>query len=256
MSYFPNSDFFLQIRQGLISGYESLSKFGRNASIDIGSSEDVWSGGGIWVPPTAARVHDLVSTDANDTNAAGTGMRQVRVIGLDGSWNQVSEIIDLNGLTPVPTVNSYFRIFTMENVSSGSGGANAGTITATAQTDLTVTARIEIGYGETEMAIYTVPAGKTAYLYKYHGSLNRGTPAGTSADFAIIQKLDASQSNAPILTRHSIGCSIDGGNPYVRDFATAPLVFTEKSDIILRCLSVSSNATLVDGGFDCVIVDN
>lgn len=52
-------------------GGEPLTKYGRNLDVDSGSvPEDVWSGGGIWVPPTAARVHTLTGS-ANNVVVSG-----------------------------------------------------------------------------------------------------------------------------------------------------------------------------------------
>ncbi len=40
---------------------------GRNPDIDTATDpEDVWNAGGLWVPPTAARIHNIVSTSASD----------------------------------------------------------------------------------------------------------------------------------------------------------------------------------------------
>ena len=51
-------------------GVSHINKFGRNPTIDTNTDpEDIWSGGGLYVPPTQARVHNMVSTSTED---AGT----------------------------------------------------------------------------------------------------------------------------------------------------------------------------------------
>ena len=80
----------------------AVNKFGRNTDVDSAAAEDVWDGGGIWVAPTAARVHNLVSADAAD-DAAGTGAQTVLVTGLDGTWTETSETVTMDGITPVAT---------------------------------------------------------------------------------------------------------------------------------------------------------
>ncbi|MCK5342167.1 MAG: hypothetical protein KAR20_02120, partial [Candidatus Heimdallarchaeota archaeon] len=79
-------------------------------STDLTTTEKtVWSGPGIYVYPTAAIQMTVSSSDVDDT-AAGAGMRKVLIGGLDADYNQISEIVTLNGQTPVTTVNSYFRV--------------------------------------------------------------------------------------------------------------------------------------------------
>ena len=68
MSYFGSKEFYLEIAKGNIPGHSHVNKFGHNESIDTGTvPETVWDQGGVWVPPTAARTHDIASTSANDT---------------------------------------------------------------------------------------------------------------------------------------------------------------------------------------------
>jgi len=68
--------YFLEVSKGNVPGHSSLNKFGDNPDIDITSGfEDIWDGGGIYVPPTFPQLHDVVSTAAGDTGtviSAGT----------------------------------------------------------------------------------------------------------------------------------------------------------------------------------------
>lgn len=63
--------------QVALSRISYISKFGRNSV--VGGTEDIWDAGALWVPPTAARVHNINSTVANDagtvlsTGTADTG---------------------------------------------------------------------------------------------------------------------------------------------------------------------------------------
>lgn len=60
----------LAISQNLIDGVEGITKSGENPDIDVASGfEDIWDVGGTYIPPTQARIHDVVSGDAAD---AGT----------------------------------------------------------------------------------------------------------------------------------------------------------------------------------------
>ena len=140
---------------GLVPGFRIERKFGANPDVDAGT-EDMWRQGGVRVLPTAASTASLVSTDAADA-AAGTGIRQVRVKGLDANFDEIEEDVTLNGTTPVLTSQEFFRINRMFGIAGGSGEMAAGNITATV--DSSVQAAIEAGLGQTQLCLYTVPRG-------------------------------------------------------------------------------------------------
>jgi len=78
-------------------------------------------------------------------------MRTVKVYGLT-SWGakETSEMVTIGN----NTTNSYVIIHRMRGVTWGTGGVNAGNITATAATDGTITAAILTGQNQTQMMIY------------------------------------------------------------------------------------------------------
>lgn len=242
------------IPEGTRPRVSSVNKFGRNPDIDTGSDpEDIWDGGGLWIAPTQARTHDIASSSANDTSA-GTGMRTLRIEGLDSNWEEQTEDITLNGTSNVVTSNTYTRIFRMYGLTWGSGQQNAGDITATAQTDGTVTAQISTGNNQSLMAIYTVPANRTAYMVLWYGSINRqGGTGGAMADIQILTR-SADQSNAGWRVKHFSGLAVDGTSNYLHKYEP-PKKLTEKTDILVRCLEVTDNNTDVSAGFDLVIVN-
>jgi hypothetical protein len=43
-----------------------MQKFGENPDIDTGGFETIWDAGGVYVPPTQARIHDVESSDIAD----------------------------------------------------------------------------------------------------------------------------------------------------------------------------------------------
>jgi hypothetical protein len=250
------TDLMLIISRGDLPGYSFVNKFGRNDDIDPATDpEDVWDAGGIWVPPTTARLHNIVSTDANDT-ALGTGARTVQIEGLDSSYNEQSEVVTMNGITNVATVNTYTRIYRMYAVSAGSLLTNAGTITATAQTDLTVTAQISLGLGQTLMAIYTVPAGKTAFMTNIYATMSK--PGGTQAatvDMQVRSRGPVDVATSPWRVKQYGYLTLSGSRQLNNNYLPYK-VFTEKTDIVLRSEVVTVQNVRVTGGFDLILVDN
>jgi len=247
---------WLDVASGRAPSLSVIHKFGRNSDVDTGTlPEDIWSQGGVWVPPTTARIHDIVSTDAADA-AAGTGARTILVFGLNASFAEQSETVTMNGVTPVATANAYTRIYRMYLLTAGSSHINAGVITATAQTDATVTAAIELAEGQTQMAIFTVPAGKTAYMTQYHASIIRqGATAGAMADVYLYSAGPVDTTDYAIRARHNVGVGVTGAGDIRHEF-DPPRKFTEKTDLWLRVNYVSDNNTHVTGGFDLVLEDS
>ena len=254
MSYFPPLDMMLEFAAGRVPNTSTVSKFGRNGDVDTANDEDCWTQGGTWVAPTTARTHQIVSTDTNDTNSSGTGARTVLIQGLDASWAAQQETITMNGTTNVPTGSTYLRIFRMIVVTAGSGQTNAGVITATADTDATVTAAIAATEGQTLMAIYTVPAGKKAFITCYYAAMNKqGATAGAMADVALFVRADSDTATPAWSNKHVMAVAIDGSSYFHHCFRPYFGTVAAKSDIKIIIRDVSKNNTDVSAGFDIIL---
>lgn len=177
--------------------------------------------------------------------ADGTGARTVLVKGLDASYNQAEETVTLNGTSNVATTTAYVRIQEMRVVTAGSGGAAAGNITATAQTDATVSATIIAANNRTLGACRTVPAGFTGYVLGLTASqVSEASQAGTL-------KLLARRTGEVFVTEDVMGVHSDGEQS--RRYAT-PLMFPEKTDIKLR--AAAPDNTSFSAAFDLLLVKN
>jgi hypothetical protein len=233
----------LEISRGLVTGHISVNKFGRNPDIDIGT-EDIWGTGGTWVAPTSATTVAVVSSSASDTSA-GTGARTLTIEGLDGSYNQISETLTLNGTTPVNTANSYFIVHRILVATVGSGGINAGTITTAWTGGGTPTGpSITIGKGQTQFCIYQVPSGYTGYVRTFGG----GVQGGTLLDLELFIKPFGGAFNL----KQSLPFTSSGNA--IREF-DYPLKVLEKG--IIKCVgTATANNTDVEAYFDLVIIAN
>jgi hypothetical protein len=126
--------------------------------VDIGT-EVVASWGGTFAPLTTATTLNIVSTSANDTNAAGTGCRSIVIYGVDNQRNEVIEVVNLNGITPVVTTSQWLGINRVAMFLCGSGQINAGDINITATTGGSQMAQMPLGIGVTQQCIFHVPGG-------------------------------------------------------------------------------------------------
>lgn len=249
-------NFALDVTLGKIPGTAQVFKFGKTTNADSGVPTDVWDGANpstsqaIWIRPTAARTHDIVSTSALDA-AAGTGMRTIAVFGLtDWDTAEVSEIITLNGTTNVPTVNPYVIIHRMAGLTAGSGGVNAGDISATAQVDTTLTALMLTGEGQTQMAILGVPSIQTLATPAFSAAII-GTMVATADIQAVIEI--GTNGSEPVETLGAVfGISEAGGwnqtfEPYPNQVGPAV--------IKIRAVSGANNAS-ISAAFCAYLVTN
>jgi hypothetical protein len=168
---FPAGEIALAVGIGAIPGWTTFRKFGMNPDIDPGT-EEVWPAGVLRVLPTVGGQLSVVSDSAEDGAGTLTGALTITVEGLDSDYEQISETITLNGLTPVPSVGTdWFRVNRAYNVTAGSNEVNVGSISISIGGN--VQAFIELDQGQTHQTHYTVPAGKTLIVTSFHYSGGR-----------------------------------------------------------------------------------
>ncbi|MHC4302498.1 MAG: hypothetical protein ACYS7Y_35005, partial [Planctomycetota bacterium] len=233
-----------------------VNKYGRTKNADDGIATDVWDAPAqpIWLAPTAARIHNIVSASDSDgkTGApASVGARTLRIWGLT-SWDteETYEDITLDGTTSVPTVNSYVIIHRMQCMTYGASGPNVGIITATAVSDATVTARIGAGIGQTQMAIYGVPSNKRVYFADVYMSLLRAV-ATAAANYTMLVATDPENQPNVFTTKGTLGMATTGTSTGA--YGRKPMRVYDGPGILK--LQVEANAADCDvsGGFDLIL---
>lgn len=246
--------FNLQVARGQIAYHESVYKFGNNPAV-ADSLETIWSQGGLYSYLSAATVLKVSSSSTNDASA-GTGARTVELFGLDGDYNEISETVTLNGQTAVNTTQSYLRINRMIVRSAGSGGANAGVIyagTGTVTTGVPANIYATIngdGSNQTLMALWTVPAGYTAYLMQY--DVSNGTTSNTPAvcKLSLVARPHGEVFQIKDVKSLTTGMHIENG-------LIIPIKFTEKTDIEARAISSSNSVTFdISAAFEIIYIKN
>jgi hypothetical protein len=256
--YFP-----LQVAAGNIPGYYSVAKYGQSTNVDDNISTDIWDRANptnnqpIWVAPTQARIHNIASTSTSDIATTGVGARTIRIYGLT-SWStkEVSEDISLNGTTNVPTVNSYVIIHRIKVLTKGVTNVNVGTITATAQTDNTVTAQINPSQGQTQMAIYGWPSTQTCFITQIYAGIRR-TGLATQESQADITILVNPEPNVELLNfqvKHPTMVGSRANSPFNHTFI--PYANFGGPGIIKMQAIGSVDNLDVAGGFSLILVDN
>jgi hypothetical protein len=219
----------IPIAAGQVVGYSHINKFGFNPNVGTGF-ESVTDVGGTFPTITTA----AVVTVSSDASANGDDGLSVELQGLDANYNLQTEVVAIAGAT-VTTSNTYIRLFraTVQSTNTGELTLKIGT---------TVIDTVEEGAGQTLMAVYTVPAGKTAYLIKFQGNVEKDT--------SVIFRLMVTPFGGSTNIKGQYGSF---GSPVTYDYPI-PLVFTEKTDIEIQ---VKAQGTTGAGAiFDLILVDN
>jgi len=220
--------FDLQIARGQIDGHTGIEIFGYSPNIANTATGPMWEGqtqsGGLYVPPSTAAPLVLVSSSASDTSALS-----VRIEGLGAGFVPLVETIALNGTTNVTTTGSFLRI----NAMYVTNGTNVGNITA--KISSTTYAQINAGVGQTQMSIYTVPAGYTFYLSytQYDAAIGF-----TSSAYMTAQEYNKDNTTGQITVTHQ--------TVFVQKqetLFTAPIPHPEKMDMQF-CIKASAGGPL------------
>ena len=141
---------YLAIAKGESNDYSARNIFGYNALVGT-SYIPLWENNTVYTYPTQPLTMTVTS------NVADNGV-QVRIIGLDGDYNVITEVVTL--AVSVATTQQFFRI------------NDVVTISGNAVNDITISnggityAKVRGGDGKNQASIYTVPAGHSLYLVR------------------------------------------------------------------------------------------
>jgi len=256
----PMTNDDLLISMGVYNGVSHVNKFGRSTNVDNGIPTDIWERANptddddIWTAPTSAVIHNLKSTSASDA-AAGVGARTVEVFGLvDFDTKEVSETIVLNGITDVPTVNSYVVIHRMEVLTKGATSVNVGTLTATAVGGGNlITAQINIGEGQTQMAIYTIPSVQVGFMTNFYLSV-QAVASGKEIIGRLLSNREPQNELLNFDTKHVLGIGGSGTTDVQHEFRPYK-IFVGPCIIKMQATGDADNMD-VSSGFDLILVDN
>lgn len=184
--------------------------------------------------PTTAAPVILSSDSANDTNG-GTGLWTLRHVGLDTNWEPLSEIVTTNGLTGVPTVNSYIRSLSLEGLTGGALETNDGRIWGGAGV-------VTAGVPATKYIAIRPGQGKSL-----HGAWSNG--ASRKAQALSVFASSGVQGNSELLVVFFVrpfggiwtnrGPYYLGGGNQIDPTQVLPKAFPEKADFQLRAQTTS-----------------
>ena len=261
-------NFDLEVSKGTISGHFTVNKYGRaTAGVQL-TATDIWDRADaaatqqIWLAPTAARIHAIASSSDLDGKTAApssTGARTIEVFGLK-TWAlaETSETVTLDGTTSVNTNDSYVIIHRMKVLTHGTTGPNSGTITATAASDSTVTAKIGVGNGQTEMSPYGIPSIQKAYMTSFdvnsHNTGNPSTVIEVDFDMLVNEHPDVDPTSAAFLIKANVGLIATGSTVFTKAY-DPPLEIAGPAIIKFQGIATTADTEAV-AEYDLILVNN
>jgi hypothetical protein len=233
-----DENFRLNVSRGKVRGASTIHKFGAVPALSQSTTGTVWDKNDTIYPWSAFDTAGIIT--ASIANASDNG-KQVTVLGLDANYNEISETFTLSSTATVAGTVSFKRVFRAYLVNGSTN--NVGDINFTKNgTDVL---RITATKAQTLMAIYTVPAGKTAYLYK--GVATAQASADGSGHMFVRYFGQAS-----FRIGHSFEVSTGGEYDYEFSF---PIRIPEKSDIDVRITTRSNNGRYT-AAFDLLLLED
>lgn len=220
----------IPLAAGEVSGYNHVHKFGA-------TDGDVTEGT-VWDGNTGSTEYPYPADSVVTVNSLTEGGELVRVIGLDADYNEQTEEIAIGATGSLV----FSRVFRAQMVSV----SNASDVTI--EQSGVVAAKMLAGLAQTLMAVYTVPAGKTAYLLDLHLGSDKAS-TNTAMTYRIFCREYQNGGVFRIIGNYNAagGQSLDISYP-------VPLLIPEKAD--LRVDVIAGQATQASATFDLILVDN
>lgn len=218
-------------------GYSYINKFGYRENTGGTSAYHSVTSQGAYTFPTTASTAAVSSSNTGEDNG-GT----VLVTGLDANYDEVEETITIGQTGSV----SFFRINRARMVTAGTGNdVNEGNISITVGGQ--TAGYIPAEFGQTNQAVYTVPAGHKAYIFQIDG----GVDEKEKPQHLRLMATDNTVTNP---SRRSIMYFVFETS-YAQHNQTVPIEVTEKTDLILE-MSSPDGSVEMSGGFDLVLKNN
>ncbi|MAO19359.1 MAG: hypothetical protein CMJ25_01300 [Phycisphaerae bacterium] len=228
----PFQNINLEIARGRVTDTFAINKFGYNGQ--VGSAwETVWDGNNEYTYIETASVAQA----ASDAAASADDNATILVQGLDANYAEVEETLTVGGAAGSVL---FYRIHRAILATHPTGDSNIGNITVTC--DSKSAAIITEDLGQSLMAVYTVPAGKTAFLVQ----VDAGCGKDNEHEIRLVVK-----HNGGVWNTKSYHSQRGGFNGIKFEI---PIHIAAESDVEIKAKASATSS--VSGGFELIIVDN
>ena len=268
--------FYLAISSGEIKNFDCIDKFWEapalqttDTDVEIREQQEKYT----FSADGVADIDTLSSDNVSDTAIL------IKVSGLSADGSAIDWYANLNGTTKVliygtiaealaqsGTNISFWRVHRLENISGEEDGTTAKNITGNVYCyvdDTTVTtpgvpddttnirAKIIDGNNQTQMAIYTIPKGKTGYLIQGDMSMSRPTSSTSTA----VLHYESRRFGWVFKIKKTIGL-ISAGTSYFKDIRSVPDIIPPLTDLVILNRLVSANNVWISASFQIILVDD
>ena len=241
----------IPIANGDVDGYAAIHKFGRNPNVG-NAPETVWMHGGKYQYLAVDSPSTLYAYSAeSEDSASGDAARTITIFGLDNNFNEIEETVTVGGAA---TTLEFLRVYRAFVATAGVTTTNEGNVlistgaggTGTVLADIgTIGSGTTFGLGQTQLSLYTIPAGKTGYLTTWNVGC---APMNNKATVLLnSRELDG---DTPFRTKDIVDLV---GGYHTQNYST-PLRFPEKTDI--EVVAAADTSTIISSSFDIILVDN
>lgn len=255
MSIIGLKDYFLEVSQGNVTGQEAINKFGYNGSVANGSWSFVTVLGQTSFPLTSASTVRIKAGGNAADDTAGAGAREITVQGIVATtFAEETETITTAGASASSaTTKSFWRVHRAWVSSAGTYEAsNTGAIVVENSGGTTDIITIAAGEGQSQDALYTIPASKTGYLQSVYVTVD----SSKTANVRLYTRGDIDDTSAPMkakrLKRYWDGLQ---NADFVYKPKGAGISIPAKSDIWFEAFGDGA-ATAVSVDFEVLLIDD
>ncbi len=217
--------------------YKTVNKFGKVSNLST-SDAYVWRVGGDYYWQTLPSAVNVAVGGNPEDSEVGNGARTIVVQGLGEDWQEYEEQITLSGsIATVPTTGNFIRTFRAAVLDVGQyTSSNSGEISILEQNGNQV-CHIDSNRGQSQMAIYTVPSGYSAYLKDITGYADANQ--NKVVQLRLMQRPEAYNTGNPKASRVVHEFSNVNGQFKEEMFASAS--FSEMTDLYFLASADSSS---------------
>lgn len=184
---YPVLNFPWGVSIGSYPGIVANKIYGHNNAAPVLTETIIWNSDAPHAFPTSADIGSMaLVSKAGTDNTGGTGARKVQISGLDFSLAQITEVVSMNGETPVPLQETFYRINKMEVVETGANEWNNGDVyLGTGVFSDNQVPEIAFGFIEdsrsvSQSAFFTIPGSQTGYFAPDMFTIEEGKAATIS----------------------------------------------------------------------------
>lgn len=237
------TDFNDEVLLGRRQGYVAWSKFGYNPDIDQDQTETIWPLSGTFTRLQVAQTLDVYSTSGTDADGAtpGGGATEITIYGLDENREEQTEVVSLNGATPVTTSNQWFGVNRVRVTAAGLSEQNDGDIYIVGSSEKSPQAFIPAGDGITQQCIFHVDSRRVALIDSITFSAIK-TSGGAKPEVTFkIWKFDPASNTRREVYRVLMDINVENNLHYVPGH---PFDFPAGSIIEVECTTDTDNTSV------------